>query len=117
MSSPYRSLLLEAYEWFDEHIGHDGAPDGGDPAWVGSVRDAIGGEKSTYGPDFDPILTSELRERAAARRRVQDLETALHYLDCALSNDWNTSEGETEDDAVRFYDCLLYTSPSPRDRS
>lgn len=71
MSDYYRELLLEAYEWFEEYIGHDGAPDGGDPAWVGAIRDAIGSEKSNYGPDFDGILEAVLRKRAAAREEVK----------------------------------------------
>ena len=61
----YRELLLEAHEWFEEHIGHDGAPDGGDPAWVSATTQAIGGERSKYGPDWDAILTIEMRRRAA----------------------------------------------------
>jgi hypothetical protein len=34
--------LEEALEWFAEVIGRDGAPDGGEPGWVGQAEDLLG---------------------------------------------------------------------------
>ena len=62
-----RDLILDTYEWFLEHVGHDGAPDGGDPPWVSDVFGLIGGEESHYPPDFEAILLSAVKRRANAR--------------------------------------------------
>ena len=45
--------LVDALSWFEEHIGHDGAPDGGDPEWVTRAVDSICRfDGLTYPPDY-----------------------------------------------------------------
>lgn len=71
--SPTYRACVEALIWFEETIGHDGAPDGGDPGWVNEAVEAIAREDGLhYGPDFqihvDGILRHVLGEEAAGRR-------------------------------------------------
>lgn len=71
-TNAYRALV-DALMWFEEEIGHDGAPDGGDPHWVNAAIEAICRDDGLhYGPDFHPhwdaIVRSIEAEATAGRR-------------------------------------------------
>jgi len=72
-----REMLLDAYEWFEHAIGHDGAPDGGDPAWVGDAISAIASD--AHPMDRGEVAYSKVRGLRGLRTALAEAVRLLEW--------------------------------------
>ena len=84
-----------------------------EPAWVKfSDRKLLEMKISELGLDFEQTSMVDFRDKLHAELKQLGLVFKPH---CWFSDDW-FSPDNVPGIAVPFYICLLYTSPSPRDR-